>query len=181
MIRAQNLESERLVYKRVSLAHLSEDYVGWLNDPEISRFIEKSGDYTLDKLRAFLTDVQEKDLLFWGIHLKSNGLHLGNIKIDPINERHGFGEYGILMGRKAEWGKGYAKEASQTIMDFCFKTIKLRKMTLGVVVDNTAAVNLYKSLGFDIEGFYKKHVFFDGKYCDVLRMARFNPEFSYEK
>lgn len=176
-MKAQNLESDRLVYKPVSLAHLSEDYVSWLNDPEVCKYIENSGEYTLEKLREFLTEVEKKDVFFWAIHLKSNDLHLGNIKIEPVNERHGLGEYGILMGRKSEWGKGYAKEASAAIIDYCFKKINLRKMTLGVVTDNESAVRLYKNLGFVIEGTYKKHCFFDGAYRDVLRMALFNPDF----
>lgn len=178
---APYLESERLSYRPVSMSHLSQDYVNWLNDPEVYRYLETGGNYTIEMLNAFLEEVEKKEILFWGIHLKSNGIHIGNIKIDPINERHGIGEYGILMGRTGEWGKGYAKEASQAIIDFCFNSIKLRKMTLGVVINNVAAVNLYKKLGFRIEGHYKKHGFYEGKYCDVLRMALFNPLFSYHE
>lgn len=180
-MRAPYLESERLYYKPVSLSHLSQDYVNWLNNPEVYRYLETGGNYTIEFLKTFLEEIEKKEILFWGIHLKSNDHHLGNIKIDPINERHGIGEYGILMGSTNEWGKGYAKEASQTIIDFCFNVRMLRKMTLGVVADNLTAVNLYKKLNFTIEGLYKMHGFYGGKYCDVLRMALFNPSFSYEE
>ncbi len=180
-MKAPYLESERLIYKPLSMSHLSQDYVRWLNDPEVYRYLETGGNYTFDMLKAFLEETEKKEILFWAIHLKSNDLHLGNIKIDPINERHGLGEYGILMGRTSEWGKGYSTEASQTIINFCFDVIKLRKMTLGVVTDNVAAVNLYKKLGFIIEGAHKHHYFFDGKYRDALRMALFNPYYSYNE
>lgn len=81
------------------------------------------------------------------------------------------------MGRKSEWGKGYAKEATIKIIDYCFQTLKVRKLTLGVVSENLAAVNLYKKLGFETEGVYKMHGIYQGKYCDVIRMALFNPSF----
>lgn len=143
------LESERLIYKPLSLKHLSQDYVDWLNDPEVYQYMETRGNYTLEKLREFLKKVEKNDILFWGIHLKNSLLHIGNIKIDPVNTSHGTAEYGIMMGRKSEWGKGYAKEASLTIIDYCFKKIKLCKITLGVISNNKSAINLYKKIGFE--------------------------------
>jgi ribosomal-protein-alanine N-acetyltransferase len=172
---AANLDSERLLYRPLSLEHLSQSYVDWLNDPLVNRFLETGGDYTLEILERFLRDVECKKILFWAIHTKVNNLHIGNIKVDPVNERHGLGEYGIMMGARSEWGKGYAKEASQTIIDHCFNVLKLRKITLGVVDQNRPAVNLYRSLNFVTEGIYKAHGLYSGVYCDVFRMALFNP------
>lgn len=180
-MKAPELESSRLFLKPLSLEHLSAKYVGWLNDPEVYRYLETGGDYDLEKLGKFLSDIEKKTILFWAIHLKKDLKHIGNIKIDPIHLRHNIGEYGILMGDRKEWGKGYAREASQRVIDFCFKEKipKLRKMTLGVVADNEIAIRLYRKLGFKTEGHYKYHAFHDDKYCDTLRMALFNPAFTY--
>lgn len=173
-----HLESERLYYKPLSMAHLSDRYVAWLNNPNVYRYLETGGDQTIDTLRQYLMDVEEKNILFWGIHLKSDNSHIGNIKIDPINRRHGLGEYGILMGEESQWGKGYAKEASIRIITYCFEVQHLRKITLGVVARNEPAVQLYRALDFETEGVYKRHGFYEGEYLDVLRMALFNPNIS---
>ncbi len=157
-MKAPLLESERLTYKPLSLQHLSSEYVNWLNDPETNKFIINARDYTIDKLKVFLLDVEAREMLFWGIHLKSNGKHIGNIKIDPVSQKHGLCEYGIFIGDKNEWSKGYAKEASQRVIKYCFEELNLRKMTLG----------------FEIEGVYKKHELHEGRYLDTLRMALFN-------
>jgi len=180
-MKAPFLESERLVYKPLSTDHLSQDYVDWLNDPDVNKYLETGGNYSMDMLKDYLLEVENKEILFWAIHLKTNGLHIGNIKIDPINIRHKFGEYGILMGCKSEWGKGHAKEASLRIIDFCFNTINLRKINLGVVEDNYTALNLYKTIGFITEGVYKKHGLYQGKYCNVYRMALFNPIINFDE
>jgi RimJ/RimL family protein N-acetyltransferase len=149
-----------------------------MNDAEVNQFLESGGNYTIEQLEAYLKSVVEKEnMFFWAIHIKENDEHIGNIKIDPINKKHGHGEYGILMGAKEYWGKGYAKEASLTIIDYCFNETGLRKMTLGVVEKNIAAVELYKKLGFEVEGVYKKHGIYNGEYCDIFRMALFNPSF----
>lgn len=173
-MKAVKLESKNLIFKPLSLEHLSNDYVEWLNDKEVNKYLETGNDYNLDKLEKFLAKVEKKDIYFWAIHLKVNNIHIGNIKIDPINHKHGLGEYGILIGRKSEWGKGYAKEASLTILEYCFKIIGLRKITLGVVEENIAAYKLYKNMDFVIEGIYKKHGFYNNKYCNIIRMAKFN-------
>ncbi|MEQ8363073.1 MAG: GNAT family protein [Cyclobacteriaceae bacterium] len=172
------LESERLLFKRLSMAHCTEEYVAWLNNPQVYQYLETGGNYTLTDLRNYLTSVEVKpEMLFWAIHIKSNNIHIGNIKMDPINMKHGLGEYGILMGNTSEWGKGYAKEASRTIIKYCFESINLRKITLGVVGENISALELYKSLGFEVEGVYKKHGLYNNEYLDTVRMALFNPNY----
>ncbi|NGP78145.1 GNAT family N-acetyltransferase [Balneolaceae bacterium YR4-1] len=162
------------------MEHHSQDYVDWMNDPDMICYMESGGDYTGEKLRKFLKEVEEKEILFLAIHLKENGMHLGKIKMDPINEKDGRVEYGIMMGRKSEWGKGYAREASNTIIDYCFEELGIRKITLGVVAVNEAALHLYRSMGFSEEGVYKKHSLYEGKYSNIVRMALFNPDFKYE-
>ena len=174
------LDSERLIYRPISLEHLSQDYVDWLNDPQINMYLETKGGYTLKKLMEFLRDIENKQILFWGIHLKSNLQHIGNIKIDPVNVFHGTAEYGIMMGQKTEWGKGYAKEATIRIIRYCFEENEIRKITLGVIKNNINAVMLYKKIGFKIEGTLVKQGIYNGVYCDAYRMAIFNPKFDYE-
>lgn len=174
---ADTLKSERLILKPLGLAHLSENYVNWMNDPLVNKYLESGGNYTLELLKEYLTDVEANNILFWAIHLKSDFKHIGNIKIDPINKKHGFGEYGILMGDRQEWKKGFAKEASQLVLDFCFSSVGLRKINLGVVPENENAVKLYNNLGFILEGTYKRHFFYNNRYYDCYRMAVFSPEF----
>src|SRR5687767_4905492 len=109
----KTLESERLIYRPVNITYCNEGYLNWLNDEEVNRYLEIFEPYTLDRLHNYLIEVDKNNhLLFWAIHIKENNKHIGNIKVDPINRYHGYGEYGIMMGDRFEWGKGYAEEAS---------------------------------------------------------------------
>jgi RimJ/RimL family protein N-acetyltransferase len=176
-MKAPVLTSERLIFKPLNSSFISEEYVNWMNDEEVNRFLESGGDYTIEKLTDFLKLVDEKSMLFWAIVIKNSYKHIGNIKIDPVSWRNKSGEYGILLGDKTEWGKGYAKEASERIIEFCFsETVGLRRITLGVVENNENALKLYEKLGFEKEGFMKLHAYHLGKWCNVVRMAKFNPK-----
>lgn len=166
-----DIESERLIYKRVTLEHISEDYVGWINDFEVNRYLETRGNYNLDLLKSYIEDQYNKATYFWAIHLKSSNKHIGNIKIDPINFETKSGEYGILIGDKSNWGKGYASEATIRIINYCFDELGLTKITLGVIEDNTSAVNLYKKLGFQIDEVIQGTKEYNNKISKSLRMS----------
>lgn len=172
---APALESPNLWYEAVSRKHCTERYLGWLLDPEVTRYLDSGGDYTMRVLENYVDAMSNRpEVLFWAIHLKSNRCHIGNIKIEGIHKIHKRGEYGILMGDRQVWGRGYAREASLRIMEYCFETLNLRKITLGVVEDNERALKLYQGLGFVVEGIYRNHGFYNGKWCNVVRMAAFN-------
>ena len=172
----QYLETERLILEPISIKFCTTEYVNWLNDKEVYQYLDTGGNYTLEGLYDYLIKYSENPVLFWTIIVKETNSHIGNIKIDPINQRNQIGEYGILMGDKNNWGKGYAKEASKAVINYCFKRVGLRKITLGVIKDNIAAVKLYELLGFQIEGINQMHGIYAGKFCDALRMAIFNHE-----
>tara|TARA_B100000609_G_C17197145_1_gene425898 strand:+ start:401 stop:955 length:555 start_codon:yes stop_codon:yes gene_type:complete len=170
-----SLETDRTHLKPLCKNFLSKDYVAWMNDKKVNRFLDSGGDYNIDKLKEYLTEVEENPKFFWAIVLKQSKKHIGNIKIDPINFKHFFGEYGLMIGDTNSWKKGYGKEVSEVVINFCFETLKLRKINLGVLKLNKAAINLYNKLGFLIEGHHRSHFSFEGDYVDSYRMALFNP------
>ena len=166
-----DLASERLVFKRLSMDHISAEYLSWLNDPKVNVFLETKGDYTMDLLKTYIEEQYKNEVFFWAIHLKDSNKHIGNIKIDPINNKLNSGEYGILMGDHSNWGKGYAKEASIRILKYCFEELKLSKITLGVIQDNVNAVKLYEKIGFAIDEVKKDVGVYNKKLSNSLRMS----------
>lgn len=173
-MKAPELESERLILKPLTLQHLSKAYVSWMNDIDVYKYLETGGNYSSKDLELYLKEQQEKEILFWAIHIKSNNKHIGNIKIDPIDSELNSGEYGIMMGDKTEWGKGYAKEATLEIIKFCFDKINLSQITLGVVENNTNALKLYQKLGFTTEKINKETGVYQGVVCNSIRMVKKN-------
>lgn len=166
-----DLESDRLIFKRVSSEHITIDYVSWINDPLVNMYLELKGNYTIDLLKTYIEHQYSNEVYFWAIHLKGSDKHIGNIKIDPINLQHNSGEYGILMGDKSNWGRGYGKEASLRILEYCFEELKLSKITLGVVQDNANAVKLYEKIGFETYEVKNNVGIYNNKLSNSLRMS----------
>lgn len=152
------LQTKRLSLEPLSKHFLSQVYVNWLNDKLVNQFLVSGGDYTLKKLSKYLEEVEQNPKYFWAIKLKGTNKHIGNIKIDPIDLNELSGEYGIMIGDRSIWGKGIAKEASEIVLAFCFETLHLKKISLGVHKNNLKAIRLYEKLGFTFEKQFESNV-----------------------
>ena len=170
------LESDRLILRPLNSSFISGEYVSWMNDEEVIRYMDSGGNYTLKKLKNYIEKVENNPQYFWAIIFKNKNKHIGNIKIDPIDKENKYGEYGIMIGNKNFWRKGIAAEASSLVIKFCFERICLRKINLGVLEKNKSAIKLYQKLGFLIEGNHKQHTFRNGVYENLYRMAKLNPK-----
>jgi ribosomal-protein-alanine N-acetyltransferase len=140
--------SERLEVRPMTIHEATPTYASWLNDKEVNRYLATKGS-TVEELRHYITKKSaQTDCEFYGIFLHPEGRHIGTIKLEPIERVQGYAQIGILIGDKQEWGKGYGSEAMRLIIDYCFKTLRLGEVKLGVIGENEAALQLYKKLGF---------------------------------
>jgi len=64
------LETTRLSLEPLSLDFLSQVYVNWLNDDVVNQYMVSGGDYTLEKLKLYLEEVERNPKYFWAINLK---------------------------------------------------------------------------------------------------------------
>lgn len=165
------LYTDRLILEPLSLKHLSQDYVNWLNDETVNKYLETRGGYSLEKLEVFLKEQEAKKIAFWAILTKDTETHIGNIKIDPIDAKKRSGEYGILIGDKNVWGKGYGKEATKRVIDFCFEDMDLKEITLGVIKENKAAATMYSKMGFNVVSEVENYGEYGGGMCGLQRMT----------
>jgi len=173
-VKEVKLISDRLIFEPLGLKHLSTRYVNWMNDSLVNKYMESGGDYTLDKLRDFLLEQERNKILFWAIKIKKTKKHIGNIKINPIDNRNNSGEYGIMIGDKKEWGKGFAFEASSTVINYCFNTLNLSEIKLGVNHKNINAIKLYRKLGFTEHDRLKSPEKYINVDKNIVRMSKMN-------
>lgn len=156
--RFDNLETERLYFFQLTSAHVSSDYVGWLNDPEINQFLEsRHSEQTLTSVCSFVENAKRNPKeFFFGIYSKPLEKHIGNIRIHMIDLYHGTAEVGILIGEKTAWGRGYASEALILCSQFCRNTLKLRKLTAGCYGANIGSKKAFLKAGYEVEAVRKQ-------------------------
>lgn len=153
---------------------VSDDYVAWLNDPEVNRFLESRFQVqTLEGVREFVArQLADPRSLFLGIRSVELGRHVGNVKISPIVREHGLGEIGIMIGDRDAWGRGVATEALRVIAAIARHELGLRKLTAGCYESNGGSTRAFLKAGFHIEATRPDHFLLDGEPEDFILMAR---------
>ena len=173
------LKGQRLYLRLLEESDLEEEYISWLNDHEVTRYLE-TGKFpsTPEEIRDYLARFQDSktDLIFAIVDRESEQ-HIGNVTLNRINWTHRTADTGLMIGRKAFWGKGHAFETWSLIIEYAFQRLGLRKITAGAVVDNGAAVATLEKLGFKVEGTRRQQFLVDGDYRDAVLMGLFREEF----
>jgi RimJ/RimL family protein N-acetyltransferase len=167
------LEGERLYLREVRPSDVNEDYHRWMNDPEVTRYLEsRFYPNSMEKLREYVAGkLGDRDNVFLAIVLKESDQHIGNIKLGPINWIHRFGDVGILIGEKDCWGKGYATEAIRLVVDYAFQTLNLHKLTAGAYDANQGSVRAFLKAEFTQEGVRKNQFYCSGRYVDGILLG----------
>ena len=138
--------------------HVGPDYVGWMQDAEVQKFLESRHVAHDDAaVRAFVgAALADPDTLMMGIAL--NGVHVGNIKLGPINRIHETGEIGLMIGARAAWGKGVGRAAIDGICTIARDRLGLRKVTAGASASNPGSFRAFLAAGFELEGRRKQQL-----------------------
>jgi RimJ/RimL family protein N-acetyltransferase len=163
---SSSLETPRLHLRVMQAADATETYLSWLRDPEVIRFLELrfSGVKDCAELAAFIASVNASaDSQMFGIFLKGDGRHIGNIKLGPIVQRHGRSEIGYLIGDRESWGQGYASEAIREVARYGMEQHGLSKITAGCYDTNIGSAKALLKAGFKLEATIPSHCICEGR------------------
>ncbi len=176
------LHGNRIFLREVSILDVNQEYYVWMNDKEVTRYLEsRYKPYSMNSLKEYVTSVEkDSSQIFFAIILKLTNKHIGNIKIASINWFDRYADIGVMIGDKTCWGKGYATEAIKLVCDFAFKTVNLHKLTAGIYEPNIGSKKAFENAGFAVEGVKKSHHYVEGKYVDAILLGLVNPSASKE-
>jgi len=81
-----------------------------------------------------------------------------------------YGEFGVTV-LKRYWGQGVGRILIRYLINWARASHIIRKINLKVRTDNIKAINLYKKLGFVMEGNISRFFYHKGKFYDVYVMG----------
>lgn len=90
---------------------------------------------------------------------------------EPHHEHAGVGIY--LLPEEQE--KGYASEALQMLIHYCFEILKLHMLYCNITADNTHSIRLFEKAGFLKCGIKKEWRYLDNGWLDELMFQLIRP------
>ncbi len=165
----------------VTLRPLTKDdvgprYLGWLNDPEVNRWLEtrwtKQDEATI---RNYLVRQDAAGAHLWAIMV--GGKHIGNIKLGPVDGAHSHADVSYFIGERSEWGKGHATRAVNLVVSFAWKK-GIHRVQAGAYERNIASHRVLKKAGFALEGRLHRALKTENGWCDHFLFGRVHDQVS---
>jgi diamine N-acetyltransferase len=162
-------------------------FVKWINDPEVRQgtgiYLPFSMADEEDWFEGMRKHPAEEHNLAIEVHEpaeereKENWKMIGTCGFFNHDGRNRSAEFGIMIGDKSYWNKGFGTEAVRLLVQHGFNTLNLNRIYLRVLENNPRAIRAYEKAGFTHEGRQRQADFKDGKYSDLLVMSILKDEF----
>ena len=148
--------------------------IAWRNKPFVRKWFLYREEFTREGHRKWLENVvgqgRAEQFIIW----VREGQHpIGSVYLRDIDREAKKAEFGIFIGEEEWLGRGIGEEAAKLILDYGFEELGLHKIKLRVLADNKRAIASYQKAGFVEEGYFRDELLLDGKYCDLIFMAKF--------
>jgi RimJ/RimL family protein N-acetyltransferase len=148
-----------IVGKLVALGPFVRDdlalYHRWINDFAVTRYyLDTPRPQTLEERAAWYERMSagDPDNIDFLIYELATMRPIGRVGLEEISYQHRRASFGILIGEKDCWGKGYGTEATRLTLDYGFRLLGLHNIMLSVSSANTAAIQAYTRAGFHVIG-----------------------------
>lgn len=163
-----------LVYLRPAERSDIDLFVRWFADAETTRYLAVRAPFSRAMEEKWFDEMlarQGKEAYHFVICLLADDRAIGTAGFHHLNYEDGHASFGISIGEKGEWSKGYGTDALRAICDFGFGQLRLERIELDVYEPNAGARRSYEKAGFVVEGTMRHAHFSDGRHQDVIRMS----------
>jgi [ribosomal protein S5]-alanine N-acetyltransferase len=157
--------------------------VPWVNDAEVTRTLERF--YRPINLQTEVDFIEriyksEHDVVL-GIAVKDTDALIGITGLHQMDFKHRHTVFGIFIGEKGEWGKGYGTEVTMLMTEYAFETLNLNRVGLEVYEDNERGIRAYERVGFKQEGVLRRMMYREGCYWNTIIMSMLREEWEVRK
>lgn len=166
------LKGDKVLLRPIKRSDISL-FLKWFNDPEVTQYLiqylpmtEMAEEKWIEEMA---TTRATTDVIFVIEAIcKESTKPIGNVGLHRINHKDQRAEFGITIGEKDYWDKGYGTEATTLIVEYGFKQLNLNRISSSVLEFNERSIKLHKKVGFEEEGRRRKAWFKNGKFWDEV-------------
>jgi RimJ/RimL family protein N-acetyltransferase len=168
--------------ERVALGPIRRDllplYQRWINDWDVTRTLGlQMRPLTWEAEEAWYSGASTGSGVHFQIYERDSLRPIGTTGLHDIDHQHGTATFGILIGEKECWGKGYGTETARLMLDYGFNALGLHNVMLQVYSFNERGYRAYLRAGYREIGRRRQALRRAGQSHDIILMDCIATEF----
>jgi RimJ/RimL family protein N-acetyltransferase len=146
-------------------------FLNWFNDPEVVQYVDMYLPMTEMSEEKFIEELgttrAKSDIILVVEATEGDSTKpIGNCGLHSISPKDHNATFGIVIGEKDYWSKGYGEEAARLLINYGFQQLNLHRISSAAAAFNERSIKLHKKLGFIEEGRLRQAMFKNGQYHD---------------
>ena len=170
------MKNEELVLRALELTDIDLLYQ-WENDMKIWEVSNTLTPFSRYQLKIYIEkaqlDLYQTKQLRLIIELESSRTPIGMIDLFDFDGFHRRGGVGIIIHKDFRQ-KGYAADALDMFVNYCFNTLGLKQVYANISTLNKASINLFEKAGFELIGTKKDWLKTKEGFVDELMYQKIN-------
>lgn len=151
------LKGPRIILRPIKVSD-AKNFVNWYKDKDVMiwfdhRFL-KAG---LKEVQSIIRKSFKNKETSNNVIINENAELIGSCDFKILSEDNRIMRFGIMIGDKKNWGKGYAGECVKLVADYTFRKKKFNRLELTVSSRNIRGLKAYVKAGFVQEGTMRKY------------------------
>ena len=174
-----NLESERLVFRRLKDSDAPEVYKIRSNLERmkyIPRPILQNEEEALAMIQMMNAKIDENTDINWGVCLKNSDKIIGFMGFYRVQPESYRTEIGYMILPEYD-GKGYVSEAVTTMLNYAFNTVGFHSVEAVIDPNNFGSARVLEKNGFRKEAHFIENFFWNNEFIDSVHYGILKREF----
>lgn len=130
-IGTQEIETKRLLLRRLKISDAEDMFHYWATDPCVSKYYtwepHKDISETEQAIKTWVAQYDDPLCFHWIIIDKETQKAMGTFFINRIDEETCTGTINCILAQPV-WGKGFATEITQAVVSYCFEKVNFQKI-----------------------------------------------------
>lgn len=173
-----NISTERLLLRPIQIEDKKAIF-DYRSDAEANKY-QGWIPWTIGEVEDFIGTISDKintpETWFQFVLLeKTSEKLIGDLGLHFIGSENRQVEIGFTLNKSFR-GKGYAREAVSSVVDYLFYTLEKHRIIASIDPKNIPSIKLVEKLGFRREAHFRESIFLRGKWVDDLIYALLQKE-----
>lgn len=184
-IGTKNLETERIILRKIGVKDAQLMYDNWASDNDVSKYVtwctHKDVNETSELLKNWESEYTKLNCYRWCIVSKENDEPIGTIDVCKSNDNLEMAEIGYCMSKRY-WNKGIMTECANRIIQFLFEEVGYKRIQATHALENPASGRVMQKIGMKYEGIIRDgNRLNNGNLCDVAMYSILAREYFKEE